>query len=184
MCATHRSRGFESPCPLQRFCRVPPIHHRCHLNRCGVSPGNPNKPRAIRGRRLSGLIALGILPASCCGQAGTQLNGAPLPCGKPEGAYDKANHRKTLAAHSQASPRRSADMRNVQSQGQGDASSRGRSHRRVSEWRRRRPRQPSGAVCVLSSSQNGAGLWIQRARQVRRTRTRSVVNAGKIEGRK
>ena len=25
---------------------------------------NPNKPRAIRGRRLSGLIALGILPAS------------------------------------------------------------------------------------------------------------------------
>ena len=46
------------------ICRVPPIHHRCHLNRCGVSPGNPNKPRAIRGRRLSGLIALGILPAS------------------------------------------------------------------------------------------------------------------------
>ena len=40
------------------ICRVPPIHHRCHLNRCGVSPGNPNKPRAIRGRRLSGLIAL------------------------------------------------------------------------------------------------------------------------------
>ena len=61
------------------ICRVPPIHHRCHLNRCGVSPGNPNKPRAIRGRRLSGLIALGILPASCCGQAGTHANGSPPP---------------------------------------------------------------------------------------------------------
>ena len=27
--------------------------HRCHLNRCGVSPGNPNKPRANRGLRVS-----------------------------------------------------------------------------------------------------------------------------------
>ena len=39
----------------------------------------PKKPRAIRGRRLSGLIALGILPASCCGQAGTHANGSAPP---------------------------------------------------------------------------------------------------------
>ena len=39
----------------------------------------PNKPRAIRGRRLSGLIALGNLPASCCGQAGTHANGSAPP---------------------------------------------------------------------------------------------------------
>ena len=58
--------------------------HRCHLNRCGVSPGNPNKPRAIRGRRLSGLIALGILPASCCGTLAHTRTAAPLPCGKTE----------------------------------------------------------------------------------------------------
>ena len=66
------------------ICRVPPIHHRCHLNRCGVSPGNPNKPRAIRGRRLSGLIAPGISPQAVADKLAYTRTAAPLPCGKTE----------------------------------------------------------------------------------------------------